>query len=409
MFGRCRRSLLRHGAVRRRPADPARDRVRAAGRSLDQFLRSPALEHEGSRTSVHNDFSMAPSALLGILFPGMNGYTLTLTWGSTAMALATIAVMASFRILYVRLFLTLGLGGLCLALGSYTPLHGVLYSLVPMVEKARTPSMGVVILNFSFSVLCAYGIDALSHYEPRRIVAIVAAVLGAGILALTAGLRIAHQPGFDERTILVGVYALATAGVLASSLRPKIIGQILTLLALGQFSLVCAHDLKTSHGKDGLRYLRNFPESADIVDFLRTRQQPLRVDVDERAIPFNFGDWYGVEQSQGYLASVSSNLIHQELHTQRTQQLLGIRYTSDVNRNGRINRLSLRIHLPYGSSRHPGVLPRARIVRKFRQFRSEPQVVGFIAGQENDLAATAALLEPPPASSHVTARRTRYG
>ena len=48
-----------------------------------------------------------------------------------------------------------------LSIGSFTIIHGVLYSLVPFFEKARTPAMAIVLFSFGIALLCAWG----AHHE----------------------------------------------------------------------------------------------------------------------------------------------------------------------------------------------------------------------------------------------------
>jgi len=345
--------------------------------------------------SVHSALSLQPSNVLGLIVPSMNGYTVVFM-GATVIALVALSILGSFRNLYVRLFFTLGIGGLCLALGPYTPSHGVLYSLLPIVDKARTPFMGVVIINFSFSVLCAYGIDNLHEIVWRRRLAALLAIFGAGILALAIWVAITHMPARDERTILVGFYALATAGILAAPFSTPVLSRLLFALCLGQFAIVCGRDFLTSYGKEETRYLRKMTESADIVAFLRTRPQPLRVDVDENEIPYNFGDWYGVEQLTGYLASLSDNVYGQELHTERVQQLMGVGYYVGRTPKWAGQKAIFENSIGLKLFENQGTLARVRTVRQFKRLNAKYQLITFIANKDNDLSKTIPLLETPP-------------
>ena len=54
--------------------------------------------------------------------------------------------------------------------------------------------------------------------------------------------------------------------------------------------------------------LKKPAQQADIAQFLTTRTNPFRVDLDEEQVPYNFGDWFGVDQFGGYTASMPTNI-----------------------------------------------------------------------------------------------------
>ena len=73
----------------------------------------------------------------------------------------------------VRVMSAVALGGLLFAMGPFDVLHGVIYALVPMVEKARSTGYSVFIFHFGVVVLSAYAVDAyltISEVWVRRVV-----------------------------------------------------------------------------------------------------------------------------------------------------------------------------------------------------------------------------------------------
>src|SRR5712692_2700884 len=54
--------------------------------------------------------------------------------------------------------------------------------------------------------------------------------------------------------------------------------------------------------------VKELAEHADIAAFLKDQYEPVRVQVDPNDIHYNFGDWYGVDQLGGYLASLATNV-----------------------------------------------------------------------------------------------------
>src|SRR4029079_3750285 len=87
--------------------------------------------------TVHSNFSLYPSTLVGMILPAIarnaNAYVTFII-----PVLAFLAVVAGWRDRMVRVMATVALGGLLFALGPYDVLHGIIYAVVPMVEKARS-------------------------------------------------------------------------------------------------------------------------------------------------------------------------------------------------------------------------------------------------------------------------------
>src|SRR5260370_1540140 len=81
--------------------------------------------------------------------------------GVVIVALGLLGVAAMSHERMVRILTAIGIGGLFLALGSRSLFHGVLYSLLPNFDKARSPSSAEAIFHLAIIVLAAYGLDAL--------------------------------------------------------------------------------------------------------------------------------------------------------------------------------------------------------------------------------------------------------
>ena len=78
---------------------------------------------------------------------------------------------------------------------------------------------------------------------------------------------------------------------------------------------------------------REFPGSyasliesqSDIAEFLKRQPGWFRVEFDEDVVPYNFGDLYGVEQFNGYVASMPLRL-NRVLGGESTPRLYGVQY-----------------------------------------------------------------------------------
>jgi uncharacterized membrane protein YfhO len=78
--------------------------------------------------------------------------------------------------------------------------------------------------------------------------------------------------------------------------------------------------------------LTNLSEHSDIAAFLSYQVGPIRVEVNENDIPYNFGDWYGIDHFGGYLASITENVTRVQ-ESARARNMYGTNF--QVSRNPR--------------------------------------------------------------------------
>jgi hypothetical protein len=219
--------------------------------------------------SVHAQYSFDWSVIPGLVLSRMRFY-LNPFVGITAAALALSAVCLRARDRDVRLFTAVALGGLILALGSHTPVYWLAYRWVPLVEKARTPAMAIVFTQLAIAALAAMAIDAWS----RR------------------------------------------------TLRFRYVGWLALALALAECVNAAAHLGRLDRPGSNWKMMR---EQEDIGEFLRRQPGWFRVQASEEDIPYNFGDFFGIEQFGSYVASMPENVFH-VLGRADTPRLFGIRY-----------------------------------------------------------------------------------
>jgi hypothetical protein len=72
--------------------------------------------------------------------------------------------------------------------------------------------------------------------------------------------------------------------------------------------------------------LRAMAAPADAVAYIRTRGDGGRLDYDSGQIPFNLGDWYGIETFSAYYASLPENVWRLEPFSARARDFFGVRY-----------------------------------------------------------------------------------
>jgi hypothetical protein len=263
--------------------------------------------------TVHSNFSLYPSMLVGMILPSIarnaDAYvTLTMV------ILALLAIAAGWRDRMVRVMGTLALGGLIFSMGPYAVVHGVLYSLVPMVEKARSTGFAVFIFHFGVIVLSAYAVDAyltISDTWVRRAVW-TALIVGIGVFAFELLLNMTQVlKGLDmDRLAGAAFYALLLAALLFAWRRGHISHNSAVILTLLLFTLQAglATSFAWHHKERPSEFLQKMSENSDIVEFIRHYPTFVRLELDDQEIPYNFNDWQGIDTLNGYLASLTDSI-----------------------------------------------------------------------------------------------------
>ncbi len=270
---------------------------------------------------VHAKFGLGPTSILGIVIPGLSGGTNPFL-GICIVCLAILGIARSWAESHVRLLLSIAIGGLLFSLASYTIFHGVLYSLIPGVEKARSSAYAIFIFNFAFAILSAYGIDHLPNLKISRIALWTGVSLFAVILLLQS---FPGPKGIDlDRTAMVALCALGLAGLAAGFLKPRATVILLAgvvLIELGQ---------STNYGLQHREvvpnsWLKEMAKNSDIVEFLRKQPGAIRIEADSK-IEYSFGDWHGLDAYAGFYASlpVRTNITQGQSHA---RLMLATNYT----------------------------------------------------------------------------------
>jgi hypothetical protein len=348
---------------------------------------------------VHNQYSTTPATVLGIIFPGLEVHSDPYI-GAIAFALALLAVAIWFKWPIIRLFLFLGIAGFLVSYGGNLGYHGILYALLPNVDKARTPAMALLIFSFSFSVLTAYGIDALREHKPAQWIQRITLVF-SGIAVLVLGFTlctaILGKSLTEERVITASITGLIGAAVMfgyvRNQLTPRTMSTLIGILIYGQLTLTFGFLWPSRYEKERNPYLHKMSENADLARYLRSRPQPLRVDVDSELIPYNFGDWYGVETTNGYLASLTENVLAVPTYEHRMQNMLAVGYYIGAKPRFDDQQMlyqgahDLNIYL------NPGVNPRAWTVHKTKVVQYASEIGSVIMDPINDLRQVALVLK----------------
>ena len=281
--------------------------------------------------SVHDQFALNPVSVLGTflrgLFTNSNPFV-----GIAVLVLAILAVALAWNEYPVRLFSAVAAAGLIFAFGNPTILHGIIYSLIPFVEKARNPAMAVYIFHLGVCVLAAFGVDALLENAQSiwiRRAMIACGAVAAGIWLLQAAVWISHT-AVNARLLGIGVTGVVAVALIilfhalrTGSIQPRTVPVLLIALVMLEVGSLTQMDY--TNRDDGQKYWSLLSRDPDLAAFLRSRPGPIRIDVDADDIPYNFGDWYGIESYMGYVASAPQPFMTVQGEP-RTHDLFGVRY-----------------------------------------------------------------------------------
>ena len=328
--------------------------------------------------AVHEDYSFKPLSIISVVVPGLDVNEDPLI-GAVAFTLAMVGLGVAWKDQRVRWLAALGFGSLIFALGPNSVFHGLAYSVIPMVEKARVSAQAMILFHISICGLLAFGVDLFPSLSRRAASATALMMAALGLLLCIAGfvffeIKLVQIQG-DTRFMITAVASLVGAAVLWAAWRGTLGSRlstavllILILLEVGNTSGYFFANYERQ--KDRILNLRKMAEDVDIEEFLRQRPgQPFRIEYDEDVIPHNLGDWWGAETFTSYVASAPDIVMRNEPYHPRVQTVLGVRYFVGAKPSR-----PDQVEVFTGASgrkvyRNPDVLPRAWIVHQVQRVK----------------------------------------
>jgi len=287
--------------------------------------------------TVQQSFSASPLTVLGIVIPipGIDNNAGPFI-GIVASILSLTAVVTAWNRSEVKLFTALAAGGFAYALGFHNVFQGLIYAVVPFVDKAPTPALAIVIFGFGAAVLAACGIDELCALRGSGFVRrVVWGLAGFGLLIWFVAYCVLLAKAFawpgDDRVIMTGLLAVLAAGLLLAwqkgNLGDRAAALLLTALMLIELGNVAGADFA-----DRNDYARSSPMHAirgnkDVADFLGRQPRPFRVDIDTDELPLNWPEYNNFDQMKSYVASLTNNWTPLEPQTLQARSLFGVQFT----------------------------------------------------------------------------------
>jgi hypothetical protein len=307
------------------------------GRQAVRWVGAERPEGLGETVSyeLHKEHSLKPVGLIGIIIPGVSPGAYDSFVGGVAMTLALLGMILGWRDQRVRWLGGMALGGILFALGPNSVFHGVMYAILPLVDKARVPAAGSIVFMLGLAPLAAFGVDSMrlpeSHSVTQRaswiLSGFAAVLIFASLFFYAARVTLAIS---DDRMVIAAFAALMLAGLLAALRSGAISARAGTVAALAlilfELGNVTDYWLPASTDRAHNLYLSKLAAHFDLARYLKAQGEFARFTYDEKEIPYNIGDWYGIEGFNAYAASVPANLWAHDVFSGRVQDILGIRY-----------------------------------------------------------------------------------
>jgi hypothetical protein len=353
---------------------------------------------------VHDHYSLGPLSLLGIVVTDLSRNTDAFI-GLVAMVLGLAGLILSWRAPGVRVMAVIGLAAVLFALGSYSVFNGIAYSLVPTVEKARNPSIAIVLFHLAVAVLAAFGVDAwraAANRESewaRRLVRWTASVSlgGFALLLVFVTARPQAQGAEYDRIALRAFTGLLLAAILYAWTRQQVTGRAAVIL----LALLVLFEIGTAATvyypvREQLKHLPKLTAYQDIVDFLRPRVGDGRVEIDREQLPFNVGDWNGIEQLNGY-NGVTENVFRAAGDRVRGLNLLGTRFFVGVKPGNHNQTEIFQSASGLKVYHNPDAFPRQWTVHAATRIGSRSEVPAALNRPDFDPRRATFLSDTPPA------------
>jgi hypothetical protein len=354
---------------------------------------------------IHRHWTFEPSALLGIVLPGFFANVEPFL-GVTAFTLALLGVALAWERRETRWLAAIGVAGVVYSLSDSSFLHGWLYSMAPLVDKARNPGTAIYVFHLAASALAAVGAAAALEFRLSpwlKHAARACLVFGAAIFALRAGqaLLTRYNAGGDQRPFAVALASLLLAGLFlwirrGDFSRPVVCSLFIALFFLEAGQMANNIYLPSVKEEQRIAALLAQGRNANLAEFLRRQPQPLRFETEANDVPFNFGDWHGLSAADGYLAGKTQNVFRLELHTAPTKRLLGVEYLLASKPTEFHQELVLKGSHGLNLYRNPAVNPRAWVVHEVLSVPHAGHIAPTIADPQRDWRRAAFVVGPAP-------------
>jgi len=348
---------------------------------------------------VHQNLGWSAAELIFLIVPGSNETIVNPIVGIVPLALAAAALLAVPRRRAVVPLAGLALGAALFSLARFNVFHGLLYAILPGLEKARAPIMAMAIADVALAALAALGVDALlSRQIPalRRLrngLALSAAFLF--LLALYPPAVLRSIPQGAGRAGMIAIVAVLLS-LLFRAWDHKRVQPALFLsgmLALGLIEIGNSTGFDYVHVEDKASLVRPrlYRTTSGLAEFLKTRVGSDRVSYAYEDLVFNLGDWYGIPSMAGFLPSAPEATWRLGPWNSRVLDLYGVRYWIGGQKPADAGPEVFADSEGWRVWQRPTALPRAWLTGQVKVAHSADEAIRFTLDPATDLRTTVVL------------------
>jgi hypothetical protein len=356
-------------------------------------------------------YGLTPSGLLLLIVPFTGGAETNPYFGILPLFLVLLSLTRIKSSRTCRLLWFIAVLFFLIALGAYTPVHGLLYFLVPGFAKAREAARALVMTHFSCALLAAMGCDALlASYQAgvagfaRRIIhgfSIAALITFVVVTVMYLHASVAGQAVSAYEWLFVSsLLMLMTAAVGLSRvhglLQRESLQVLMLIILLFDVHGILATTLKpkSDFNADGNYEPTRWYKPDSVVGFLKAQPGPFRINVD-KPYPRSLGEVLQLETVNGYGATEHRSFADLMALRGPAYALLNVKYT--VTRNS----------LPYPKVyqdgpikvyQSPDCLPRVWLAEQIVTERTQTELLSHLKDPLLDLRHVALLLADSPRS-----------
>lgn len=345
-----------------------------------------------------------PRALLGFLlgcpFPGGSIGTGEFSpyFGVLPLLLVVIGVWRDWDRPWVRFLAGLAAVSFFYSLGSFSLLHGLVYSLAPFLWMAREAGRFIYLAHFAMAVLAGFGVQALfdaagDDFFPRLAGVFKWVVI---VLAVSLGIPAVYgKPEMNEWAYFSFLFVLGSYGLMLHVGRgnrtraAEFLLVALIVCDLSAFNWTIRN--KNEEQKAGRDHLQVLLSAGNLAAFFKSQPGLFRVQMQGGWQP-NIGDLYGVQTTDGKTASVLRDYERFTLAVPRANDLLNVRYF--VRPAGADQRTPVYSDGGWKVYENPSYCPRAWVVHRVAAGASPEQVLRRVAEPGFDPLRLAVLSEP---------------
>jgi hypothetical protein len=291
----------------------------------------------------HLAAAVQPEHLLGIALPGDlnladNGMEFL---GIVAVTFVALAMLHWSSSRLIRFLAIVSVAGALLPLAEYNHLYGMLYTVVPMMEKLREPAYWFFLLQIGGSCLAAIGLDHFlrqrSAYQNSQ-ATLIRILFGLGVVIFVAsavwGLSAdATRQAIVHQYALSGLIAMLLAALFLADKKRVLgvagFGGVLIALVFVEHGDVSGHTSQAHFVPVGppaiSRFVQPIYDRRELGAFLKTLPDVERID-SSSDVPETLGDSFLLEDMSGHEGTMLTQDFRLGPWNYRTQQLYGVNY-----------------------------------------------------------------------------------